>query len=118
MNGVSGFRNRCKYIQRTRRYFACEPIRFTKAQKHRDEALLYLLWGKLGADLVKALNGLFAHQRLFNSSQVLQRREQNMSMLRPAHIFYKVAELFTQGCKDFIFIFNRFCETSAEPYLR
>lgn len=57
---------------------------------------------------------LVADNRLFDSCQVLEGRENDVTPLRAANIFSKPAELFAQGDQDLVFIFNRFCTSMLE----
>jgi hypothetical protein len=49
---------------------------------------------------------LLANKWLLNSSKVLERREKHVSILLSSNIFNKISELFSESCKNFIFILN------------
>ena len=51
---------------------------------------------------------LVSDDGLLDGSEVLEGGQEDMPPLRPADIFNKVAELFAEGNKDLVFIFNRF----------
>lgn len=55
---------------------------------------------------------LVTHYGLFDGSEVLERRQQNMSPLGTTDIFDKATELFTQGNQDFVLIFHGLCKVS------
>lgn len=49
---------------------------------------------------------LVAHERFFDRSQILQRRQKHVSILRATNILDKVAQLFSQCSEHLIFVFD------------
>ena len=52
---------------------------------------------------------LLPHERLLYRGQVLQGREQHVSVLWPADVLDKLAQFLAQRSKDLVLILNRLC---------
>lgn len=52
---------------------------------------------------------LLSNQELFNSSQILERGQENMAIFGTPNILNKVTELFAQSSKNLIFVFHGLC---------